>query len=60
MIGLQEMLLQETPDGALMLFPAWPRHINARFRLKATGNRTIEAEIKDGKISCNHPVTSLP
>ena len=43
-----------------MLFPAWPRHINARFRLKATGNRTIEAEIKDGKISCNQPVTSLP
>lgn len=60
MIGMQEMLLQETPDGALMLFPAWPRHINARFRLKATGNRTIEAEIKDGKISCNQPVTSLP
>ena len=50
MIGLQEMLLQEKPDGELLFFPAWPRDINARFRLKATGGRTVEAEIRDGKI----------
>lgn len=50
MIGLQEMLLQEKPNGDLLLFPAWPAHINAKFKLHATGNRTIEAEIKNGKI----------
>lgn len=50
MIGLQEMLLQEKPDGGLLLFPAWPKNINAKFRLKATGNRTVEAEIKNGTI----------
>ncbi len=51
MIGLQEMLLQETPDGELLLFPAWPREWNVRFRLHATGGRTIDAAIVDGKIS---------
>lgn len=50
MIGLQEMLLQEEPDGGLLLFPAWPKNINAKFRLKATGGRTVEAEIKNGTI----------
>ena len=51
MTGLQEMLLQETPDGGLMLFPSWPKHLNVKFRLHATGKRTVDAEIKDGKIS---------
>ena len=50
MIGLQEMLLQEEPDGRLILFPAWPKGINAKFRLKASKGRTVEAEIKDGRI----------
>ena len=50
MIGLQEMLLQPYPDGGLLLFPAWPKNINAKFRLKATGGRTVEAEIKNGTI----------
>ena len=51
MIGLQEMLLQETPEGELLLFPAWPKEWNAKFRLHATNGRTIEAEINNGKIS---------
>lgn len=50
MIGLQEMLLQETPDGQLLLFQAWPREWNVKFRLHATGGRIVNAEIKDGKI----------
>ena len=50
MIGLQEMLLQEAPDGSLLLFPAWDKSIDASFRLHASGNRTVEARIKDGKI----------
>lgn len=51
MIGLQEMLLQEAPDGSLLLFPAWPDGVDASFRLHATGGRIIEAEIIDGKIT---------
>ena len=51
MIGLQEMLLQETPDGELLLFPAWQKEWNAKFRLHATGGRIVEAEINNGKIS---------
>lgn len=50
MIGLQEMLLQETPDGKPILFPAWPREWNCHFRLHATGGRTIDAELRDGEI----------
>ena len=51
MIGLQEMLLQETPEGELLLFPAWPKEWNAKFRLHATGGRIVEAKINNGKIS---------
>ncbi len=50
MTGLQEMLLQEAPDGTLLPFPAWPKDVNATFRLHATGGRIAEGEIKDGKI----------
>ena len=51
MIGIQEMLLQETPKGELLLFPAWPKEWNAKFRLHTTGGRIVEAEINNGKIS---------
>ncbi|MBQ9357010.1 MAG: hypothetical protein IJT98_06960, partial [Prevotella sp.] len=50
MIGLQEMLLQETPDGQLLLFPAWPREWNCRFRLHASDGRVIQASIHDGVV----------
>ena len=53
MIGLQEMLLQETPDGEPLIFPAWPKDVDARFRLHATGGRIVDAEIKDGKVKSN-------
>ena len=51
MIGLQEMLLQEKPDGDVMLFPCWPKEWNCEFRLCATGNRTIDAKILDGNVA---------
>ena len=51
MIGLQEMLLQESQDGSLLLFPAWPKDWNARFRLHATGGRIVDAEIRDGVVT---------
>jgi hypothetical protein len=50
MIGLQEMLLQTTVDGKILLFPAWPREWNVHFKLHAPGNTTVEAEMKDGKV----------
>ena len=49
MIALQEMLMQEV-DDKIYLFPAWPRNHNVRFKLHASGNTTVEAELKDGKV----------
>ena len=49
MIGLQEMLMQEV-DGKIYLFPAWPRHWDVKFKLHATRNTTVEAELKGGQI----------
>ena len=51
MISLQEMLLQETPTGELLLFPSWPKSWNVKFKLHATGGRSVIAEMKDGKIN---------
>lgn len=42
MIGLQEMLLQEKPDGTVMELPCWPEEWDVHFRLHATGGRIIE------------------
>lgn len=57
MIGLQEMLLQESPDGTPILFPAWPREWNVSFRLRATGGRVVEATMNGGRITsdCKTP-----
>jgi hypothetical protein len=49
MIGLQEMLMQ-TDGSKIFLLPAWPREWNAKFKLHAPCNTTIEAEVKDGRI----------
>ena len=50
MVGLQEMLLQETDDGRLLLFPAWPRHCDVHFRLHASRETIVEAALKDGRL----------
>ena len=50
MIGMQEMMLQEKPNGELILFPAWPKDVNAEFKLRATDGRTVRGRLKDGKI----------
>jgi hypothetical protein len=49
MIGMQEMLLQEA-NGKIYLFPAWPKDWNVHFKLHATQNTTIEAELQNGKV----------
>lgn len=51
MIGLQEMLLQEDLDHNPILFPAWPRECNCRFRFYISGQRCVDGKIKDGKIT---------
>ena len=51
MIGLQEMLLQETPDGEPILFPSWPEEWPVSFRLLASNGRVIEATHK----GCSNP-----
>lgn len=58
MIGLEEMLLQEKPDGELMVFPCWPKEWDAEFRLHASGGRVVDAKIVNGKISGT--VTTTP
>lgn len=49
MIALQEMLMQ-VDDKKIYLIPAWPKEWNARFKLHAPYNTTVEAEVKNGKI----------
>jgi hypothetical protein len=50
MIGLQNMLLQET-DDKIILFPAWPMNENVHFKLHASKKTTIEAKLDNGKVS---------
>lgn len=50
MIATQEMLLQEA-NGKIYLFPAWPLHIDVRFRLHASGGTIVEAELKSGRVA---------
>ena len=51
MIGLQEMLLQENPDGELRLFPCWPTEWDVEFRLHASNGRIVDGKIENGKIT---------
>ncbi|MCF0209010.1 MAG: hypothetical protein HUK07_06125 [Bacteroidaceae bacterium] len=36
MIGLQEMLLQESPDGDILICPSWPKNCNVEFKLHSS------------------------
>ena len=50
MIGLQEMLLQ-TNGEQILLFPAWLKEWNVHFKLHAPGETTVEATLKNGKVT---------
>ena len=50
MIGLQEMLLQ-TEGKKIYLFPAWPKTWDVHFKLYAPYATTIEATLKNGKLT---------
>lgn len=47
---LQSMLLQYDGD-AILLFPAWPRHWDVRFRLHAPGRTRVKASLEAGRIT---------
>lgn len=48
MIGLQEMLLQEAPDGKVLICPAWPKNWNVEFKLhSAKGEIVSYSDKKD-------------
>lgn len=49
MIGMQEMLLQEMEDK-ILLFPAWPKDWDVRFKLCASRNTTVEVILENGQI----------
>lgn len=50
MIGLQDMLMQV--DGhKIYLLPAWPKDWDVHFKLHAPYNTTVEAVVKDGKVT---------
>lgn len=50
MIGLQEMLLQ-TNGEQILLFPTWSKEWDIHFKLHAPGETTVEATLKDGKVT---------
>lgn len=49
MLLTQEMLLQSDGDR-ILLFPAWPKEWDVKFKLNAPRNTTVEAELLDGKL----------
>ena len=49
MIGLQEMLMQ-CIGNEILLFPAWPKTWDVKFRLHAPGNTTVEGIYEGGKL----------
>lgn len=51
MIALQEMLLQEGPNGEIYLCPAWPSEWDVHFKLHCQGKTTVEAAIVNGKLN---------
>ena len=50
MIALQEMLMQEVGEK-IYVFPAWPKEWDVRFKLHASGNTEVEAEMKGGRVT---------
>lgn len=49
MIGLQDMIMQ-VDDRKIYLLPAWPKNWNAKFKLHAPYQTTVEGTIKNGQI----------
>lgn len=52
MVGLQEMLLapEQTADGRIYLFPAWPQDWDVDFKLYAPGNTIINCTLRQGRL----------
>jgi hypothetical protein len=50
LVGLQEMLLQGV-DRKILIFPAWPKDWDVDFKLHAPYQTTVEASLRNGKIT---------
>ncbi|MEO7489731.1 MAG: DUF5703 domain-containing protein, partial [Ferruginibacter sp.] len=48
-LAMQAMLIQ-TVGNKILLFPAWPKNWDVSFKFPASGNTTVEGELKDGKL----------
>lgn len=51
MIGLQNMLLFNSSEAKLHLFPAWPKDWNVLFKLHGEGKTVVECSYLNGKVS---------
>lgn len=49
-IALQEQLMQTVSGSTIRLLGAWPTRWNARFKLWAPGNTTVEATVNAGSV----------
>jgi hypothetical protein len=49
MIAMQKMLIQ-TDGKKIILFPAWPKQWNVKFKLYAPYQTIVEGELADGQI----------
>ena len=38
-------------DKKIVLFPAWPKNMDVHFKLHAPYHTTVEAELKNGKVT---------
>jgi hypothetical protein len=48
--ALQDMLIQPGENQKILLLPAWTKDWNARFKLHAPLQTTVEGEVIDGKL----------
>ncbi len=46
-----QLMLMQSEDKKIILLPAWPKDWEANFKLHAPYNTTVEAKVKNGKIS---------
>ena len=49
-VALQRMLVQESEDGKLFLFPAWPAQWDVDFKLHVSGQAVVTGRVKDGRV----------
>ncbi len=51
LLNTTQSMLMQTEGSKIYLFPAWPKEWNVSFKLHAPSNTTVEAELRDGKVT---------